>query len=378
MPNQHKPLPPEDEIRVPLEEYFDLDLTDQQIADHLKSHYDTSQYGCSVHSVRKLLREWGLKKTRQQKHTPETITSMVLDIKKKFPQCGILAIRKNLRQEFKVRASENTVKTLLKELEPDAVEQRRGRRFHRKKFYAAGVNDCWAQDQHDKWGSRFGLWLHNSIDPFVGYNNCLRVWWTNKNPRLVTKFFLDACRVLGAIPMFTQSDRGNENNGVANAQTIMRQALDPSLAGTLQHMWKTEKNNVKSEANWSVTRADLSPGLEDLFEIGVQNGWYDVGVPLEQIRHKVLPHGIPVLLRAKPAFYQLSDFKIPVDADLLDQMEAQFAPPDHEVFQLTPPEFDHWANVYYDEMSRPLVTHDSFWDLEHRTSVFRHPSPAQR
>jgi hypothetical protein len=82
--------------------------------------------------------------------------------------------------------------------------------------------------------------------------------------------------------MFTQSDRGNENNGVANAQTIMRQTLDPSLAGTLQHMWKTEKNNVKSEANWSVMRADLSPGLEDLFEIGVQNGWYDVGDPLEQ------------------------------------------------------------------------------------------------
>jgi hypothetical protein len=87
-----------------------------------------------------------------------------------------------------------------------------------------------------------------------------------------------------------------------------------------------------------------------------------------------------VLLRAKPAFYQLSDFKvstviiaienniessvkIPVDADLLDQMEAQFAPPDHEVFQLTPPEFHHWANVYYDEMNRPLVTHDSFWDV---------------
>ena len=31
------------------------------------------------------------------------------------------------------------------------------RRFHRRKFHAAGVNDVWAQDQHDKWGPRFGL-----------------------------------------------------------------------------------------------------------------------------------------------------------------------------------------------------------------------------
>ncbi|KAJ7826088.1 hypothetical protein B0H14DRAFT_3144997 [Mycena olivaceomarginata] len=162
----------------------------------------------------------------------------------------------------------------------------------------------------------------------------------------------------------------------------MRQTLDPSLAGTLQHMWKTEKNNVKSEANWSVMRADLSPGLEDLFEIvPLENLVFRcIAVPFVQVqldiwvkhrnetkprkdRHKVLPHGIPALLRAKPAFYQLSDFKIPVDADLLDQMEAQFAPPDHEAIQLTPPEFGHWANVYYDEMNRPLVTHDSFWDV---------------
>ncbi|KAF8198902.1 hypothetical protein K438DRAFT_1966869 [Mycena galopus ATCC 62051] len=401
MPNQHKPLPPEEEIRSAFEKYFELDLTDKEIAAHLESHYDTSKYGCSHHSVRKLRKTWGLKKTRQQKHTPETITAMVLDIKRKFPNRGTLAVRKNLRQEFKVRASENTVKTLLKQLEPEAVQQRRGKKFHRKRFYAAGVNDCWAQDQHDKWGPRFGLWLHNSIDAFIGFNNWLQVWWTNKNPRLVTKYFLGACRTLGAAPVFTQSDPGNENNGVANAQTIMRQTLDPTLVGTLQHMWKTKKNNVKSEANWSVMRADLAPGLEDLFEFGAQSGWYDVGVPLQNLvfrwlaipfvqvqldiwvrhrnetkprsdKHKVLPHGIPALMREKPEFYGLLDFKIPVSPEMLDEMEAQFAPSDHEVFQLTPPEFDHWANVYYEQMNTPLVTHESFWDvyrqlLEHFT-----------
>jgi hypothetical protein len=62
----------------------------------------------------------------------------------------------------------------------------------------------------------------------------------------------------------------------------MRQTLDPTLVGTLQHIWKTEKNNVKSEAKWSVMRADLSPGLEDLFQRDVFDGLYDVGVPLEK------------------------------------------------------------------------------------------------
>ncbi|KAJ6504737.1 hypothetical protein C8R47DRAFT_1038046 [Mycena vitilis] len=392
MPNQHKPLPPEEDIRASAELYFNLDLQDKEIIEHLKDHYDTNLYGLSVVSFRKLRKRWGLKRTRQQKHTPETIRDKVLDIKSKYPRRGTLAVRKNLRQEFGVRASENVVKMLLKEIEPLAVEQRRGKKFHRKKFYAAGVNDCWAQDQHDKWGPRFGLWLHNGIDPFTGYNNWLNVWWTNKNPRLVVKYYLDACRSLQAIPIFTQSDPGNENNGVANAQTIMRQMLDPSLVGTLQHMWKTEKNNVKSEANWSVMREDAAPGLEDLFQRGVNDGLYDVGVQLENLifrwiaipfvqiqldiwvrhrnetkprkdKHKVTPHGIPALLRAKPDFFGLVDFKIPVTVEMLDTLEAQFAPSDHEVFQLTPPAFDHWANVYYEQMGSPVVTHTSFWDV---------------
>ncbi|KAJ7077337.1 hypothetical protein C8R44DRAFT_836761 [Mycena epipterygia] len=388
MPNQHKPnqpTTPEEDIREPLETYFNLDLHDTEIAQHLESHYDTSRYGCSVVSVRRLRRKWRLKSTRQQKHTPESIEGMVLDIKKKFPHRGTLAVRKNLHQALHFdgpSSNLSTVKTLLKQLEPDAVRERKGKKFYCSKFYAAGTNDCWTPDQHDKWGPRFGLWLHNGIDPFTGYNNWMKVWWTNKNPRLVGKYYLDACHTLGAIPVFTQSDPGNENNGIANAQTIMRQTLVPTLFGTLQH----------NEVNWSVMRADISPGLEDLFETGVQNGWYDVGVPIENLvfrwiaipfvqvqldlwvlhrnqnkphkdRHKVTPHGIPELLRTKPDFYGIIGFKIPVSMEILNELEAQFAPPDHEVFQLTPPEFDHWANTYYSQMGKPVVMHDTFWDI---------------
>jgi hypothetical protein len=40
-------LAPEEEIHQPFEKYFNLELTDHQTAEHLKSHYDTSLYGCS-------------------------------------------------------------------------------------------------------------------------------------------------------------------------------------------------------------------------------------------------------------------------------------------------------------------------------------------
>lgn len=81
--------------------------------------------------------------------------------------------------------------------------------------------------------------------------------------------------------MLTQSDPGTENYGIANAETAGRQFLDPELCGTLQHIFRHQKNNVKSEANWSVFRRDFAPGYENLFQEGVNRGWYNVEIPLQ-------------------------------------------------------------------------------------------------
>ena len=89
-------------------------------------------------------------------------------------------------------------------MEPEEVAQRRRRGFRRRHFWAAGVNDVWPQDQHDKWG-RFGLWLHAGLEAFSGEINWLKIWWTNKNPRLVAKYYLDTCRRIGG-KLFILSD----------------------------------------------------------------------------------------------------------------------------------------------------------------------------
>lgn len=74
--------------------------------------------------------------------------------------------------------------------EPEKVDARRSRVTVRKPFICAGVNEIWAFDQHDKW-KRFGLWLHVGLDAYSGYILWFKAWWTNSNPRLVCKYFLD-------------------------------------------------------------------------------------------------------------------------------------------------------------------------------------------
>jgi hypothetical protein len=87
--------------------------------------------------------------------------------------------------------------------------------------------------------------------------------------------------LLQGVPLVTQSDPGSENFGVANAQTVIRHRLDPSLSDTLQHRWMIKHQNILSEIKWSMFRRDWTPGFEAILDDGVNQGWYDVNNVLE-------------------------------------------------------------------------------------------------
>lgn len=80
--------------------------------------------------------------------------------------------------------------------EPNLVRERKIGRLKRRYFWAAGVNDIWAVDQHDKW-KKFGLALHTSVDPFPGVVGWQKIWWTNSNPKLVCSYYLNKVEGLG-------------------------------------------------------------------------------------------------------------------------------------------------------------------------------------
>ncbi|KAJ7032562.1 hypothetical protein C8F04DRAFT_900393, partial [Mycena alexandri] len=146
----------------------------------------------------------------------------------------------------------------------------------RKRSWAAGVNDLWAVDQHDKWKYKFGLALHSGIDPFVGRIQWMKIWWTTVIPDSYFSYYLD-----------TVQERGCEFNPcvgscrLANGHTLLRHWHDRSLRGTLQHRWMKEKKNVMPEIGWSQLRHRLTPGFEGILDLGVNQGWYDPSVLLQ-------------------------------------------------------------------------------------------------
>ena len=78
-------------------------------------------------------------------------------------------------------------------MEPEAVLRRKAKRFKRKRYWAAGLNDVWCFDQHDKW-KRFGLYFHQGYEVCGGRILHIKVWWTNRNPRLIAGYYLDDAR----------------------------------------------------------------------------------------------------------------------------------------------------------------------------------------
>ncbi|EJD33870.1 hypothetical protein AURDEDRAFT_76626 [Auricularia subglabra TFB-10046 SS5] len=390
-PNQYKPLPPEDQVLPIIKKYFDLRRSDVDILRYVHAEIDLEVYGMSIKSLRRLKQKHGLVSTRQQAHTIESIAPYVSEVRTRLPAIGAGDMVSALWHDHGIRAPHGLVLAHDKAVDPVAVAARKRKGLKRRRFWATGVNDVWSFDQHDKW-KRFGLMLHLCVEVFSGKLLWLKVWWSNRQPPLLASYYLEAARECGGVCLVTQSDPGGENYGIANPHTVIRQHLDPSLAGTIQHRWMRKGVNVKSEIKWSVFRRQFAPGFEGLLEYGLTMDIYKptdalhvlifrwLVIPWMQLQmdnyrirsnqklprknnKKVLPHGIPDLIFERPQDYMAADYKVRVDEDLLDAAQEKYAPADHPVFQLVPPIFDARVQAAYATLGRPAVTVNTLWTI---------------
>ncbi|KAH9929040.1 uncharacterized protein BXZ73DRAFT_48276 [Epithele typhae] len=389
--NQHKPMPPDHILKTLITKYYNLGFNDKKIHDYLVKEIDVEKYGVPGYTIARRRKEWELLSVRKQGHTMESIHENVQALKQRFPGMGAQSLKDSLRVWEGLQVPRTLLRDYLKTTEPEAVAARRYRgKFKRYRFWCVGVNDFWSFDQHDKWGPRFGLWLHVCIEPMSGKILWLKIWWTNSNPRLIASYYLEAARALKGVPLVTQSDPGSENYGIAHAHTFIRHRLDPSLEGTLQHRWMRNKMNIKPEIAWSQLRSNWAPGFEALLQSGVDQGLYDPSDSLQSLvfrwlvipwlqreldlyrfrtnstqrrakKTKVLPRGIPDLIFENPTMFSTCDFKVGVPAELFDEAERNWAPRDHVVFQLVPPGFQLHVSRIYSALGEPDVSYQTFW-----------------
>ncbi|XP_013390872.1 uncharacterized protein LOC106159197 [Lingula anatina] len=164
----------------------------------------------------------------------------------------------------------NTVMQLLRTLDPEGVEIRRRRRLKRKVYISPGPNYAWHVDGNDKL-KPFGFAVHGAIDGYSRMILWLNVAPSNKDPAIISYFYMQTVAALHGCPSLLQTDPGVENGIIAALQCTFRVNHEDELAGSKSHKYGKSTTNQRIESWWSYYRRNRIDWWMDKFYELVRN-----------------------------------------------------------------------------------------------------------
>ncbi|KAG7089711.1 hypothetical protein E1B28_011366 [Marasmius oreades] len=389
--NQNKPNPPISTYAEVLKRLWNRrHLTEKEILRRLVTrHIDTEKYGLGLTKFREARLTLGLKGTRQQgksfysfeyphvdkilAHTVDTISDAMVVLRQHYPKAGRDEMVNLLFHEKKMRVAKSVVTAWFDQWEPDLVREWKHARLRHKHFWAAGGNDLWCIDQHDKW-KKFGLGLHTGVDPFIG-----QIKWLKR-----------LCDSLDIHALSFKVIPDPRTSVLPRGIPIS----DPHLIQTL----KAPYNIDGSMKRRTFLQRRFTPGFEDILDVPscIPDIHYDRSNPLQYNifkwlfipwlqaeldgwsehynrkrkryqKDKILPQGgSPDDMEEYPEEYGFVNFKIPIDSTTpyLQEAENLWAPRDHEVFELVPKDFAVLIeHVYVHILNKPELTRENVWSV---------------
>ena len=137
---------------------------------------------------------------------------------------------RRLLHEYGVSTDKETVRQLLKIMDPQGAESRSKHRLRRRQYRTVGPNHLWHIDGYDKL-EPFEFCIHGAI---VGYSRCimwLEVGLTNNDPFVIAQYYLDCVRQTGGVPKIIRAAYGTENVNVALLQRFFHDEEQSFLYG---------------------------------------------------------------------------------------------------------------------------------------------------
>lgn len=250
--------------------YFDLGLQQEEMRNFLLLQHNIRLSKRHLKRVLKNLRLW-----RRKKYS--SIDEVLCYIHEQL-QCSsqLHGYRwmhlKCIQHGFVV--TRETVRMLVKELDPEGVAIRKRRRLKRRQYYNKGPNYLWHIDGYDKL-KPYGIAISGCIDGFSRYVIWLKACYTNNNPRVIFGYFLTSLEELGNCPRSVRTDLGTENRHIEHIQTFLRNqnfsnqnTLPPFIYGTSQH-------NQRIESWWCILRKEHAQFWMNLFESLKDNNYFN-------------------------------------------------------------------------------------------------------
>ncbi|CAC5424873.1 unnamed protein product [Mytilus coruscus] len=133
-----------------------------------------------------------------------------------------------------LKETRESIRHILKLVDPRGVEMRSKQRLIRRKYFSQGPNYCWHIDSYDKL-KPYGLCINDCVDGFSRKMMWVKVGKTSSDPKVIAKYFIEAIQNAGGYPDHMRGDMGTENGTVAAMQNFLSRN---ERNGRFIHLWK--------------------------------------------------------------------------------------------------------------------------------------------
>ena len=199
-----------------LKNYFTAGFSNEEICNFL---FRFHRIKITIRHLNRLLRQCNLQR-RGNHSNINTIIKFIQDKLKGSSSCfGYRHMLQKLRSSG-LTADKETVRLILKSLDPVGVDKRKSRKLTRREYHSFGPNHTWHIDGYDKL-KPFGIAIHGAID---GYSRRILRFKlsSSNNPKVIANYYLCCIKELNLIPHVVRGDHGTENVIVCGIQRFLR------------------------------------------------------------------------------------------------------------------------------------------------------------
>ena len=224
--------------------------------------------------LHRILRNNNLYRRKGREPVNQTLIAIYNEMEKGPGRCfGYRFMHQKLRMNGHC-VDRETVRIIVKTLDPDSVALRKAHRLQRRQYYSRGPNYLWHLDGYDKL-KYYGFPIHGAIDGYSRKILWLRICKTNNDPKFVASYFVRCIKENNFVPRCVRTDRGSENIVIAGIQRYLRRNGNDQMAGRMSFMFGTSTGNQRIESWWSIFKRNRAFWWINFFKDLVDSSIYD-------------------------------------------------------------------------------------------------------
>ncbi|XP_078799348.1 uncharacterized protein LOC110016040 isoform X2 [Oryzias latipes] len=223
--------------------YFRIGFTNKEILNLLATQ---NQIIISIRTLKRICRKLGL--FRRKHHTD--LEEILTFVEEEMIGSGQLQGYRWLHQRALQRGfvvSQETIRALIKILDPEGVDLRRARRLRRRQYTCRGPNALWHVDSYDKL-KPYGIAINGCIDGFSRHVMWMEAYTTNSDPKVIADYYINTVTRVGGCPQRLRADPGTENAHIREMQMFLRRHHADHHAGQQSFIYGSSTANQRIES----------------------------------------------------------------------------------------------------------------------------------